>query len=93
MSQGSSDRYFQDVEDDIKKLVPEGIEGRVAFKGSLSEVVTQYVGGLRSGMGYCGAKNIEALQQAQFIKVTNAGMQESHAHDIEITREAPNYSR
>jgi IMP dehydrogenase len=93
MTQGSSDRYFQDVEDDIKKLVPEGIEGRVAFKGSLSEVVTQYVGGLRAGMGYCGAKNIEALQQAQFIKVTNAGMQESHAHDIEITREAPNYSR
>lgn len=93
MSQGSSDRYFQDVEDGIKKLVPEGIEGRVAFKGNLSEVVTQYVGGLRAGMGYCGAKDLEALQQAQFIKITNAGMQESHAHDIEITKEAPNYSR
>lgn len=92
-AQGSSDRYFQDVEDDIKKLVPEGIEGRVAFKGNLSEVVTQYVGGLRAGMGYCGAKDMEALQNAQFIKVTSAGMQESHAHDIEITREAPNYSR
>ena len=94
MSQGSGDRYFQDVEDDIKKLVPEGIEGRVAFKGSLSEVVVQYVGGLRAGMGYCGAKDINALQEdAQFIKITNAGMKESHAHDIEITREAPNYSR
>jgi IMP dehydrogenase len=93
MTQGSSDRYFQDVEDGIKKLVPEGIEGRVAFKGNLNEVVTQYVGGLRAGMGYCGAKDIPALQQAQFIKITNAGMQESHAHDIEITRESPNYSR
>jgi IMP dehydrogenase len=93
MSEGSSDRYFQDVEDGIKKLVPEGIEGRVAFKGNLSEVVLQYVGGLRAGMGYCGAKNIPALQEAQFIKITNAGMKESHAHDIEITREAPNYSR
>jgi IMP dehydrogenase len=94
MSQGSGDRYFQDVEDDIKKLVPEGIEGRVAFKGNLSEVVVQYVGGLRAGMGYCGAKNIKTLQsEAQFIKITNAGMKESHAHDIEITREAPNYSR
>jgi IMP dehydrogenase len=94
MSQGSGDRYFQDVEDDIKKLVPEGIEGRVAFKGNLSEVVVQYVGGLRAGMGYCGAKDINTLQlDAQFIKITNAGMKESHAHDIEITREAPNYSR
>jgi len=94
MTQGSSDRYFQDVEDDIRKLVPEGIEGRVAFKGNLSEVVQQYVGGLRAGMGYCGAKDIRALQQeAQFIKITNAGMKESHAHDIEITKEAPNYSR
>ena len=93
MSQGSGDRYFQDVEDDLKKLVPEGIEGRVAFKGSLSEVVMQFVGGLRAGMGYCGAKNIKALQSAQFIKITNAGMIESHPHDIEITREAPNYSR
>jgi IMP dehydrogenase len=93
MAQGSSDRYFQDVEDDIKKLVPEGIEGRVAFKGSLSEMVLQYVGGLRAGMGYCGAGNISTLQDAQFIKITNAGMKESHAHDIEITKEAPNYSR
>ena len=94
MTQGSSDRYFQDVEDDIKKFVPEGIEGRVAYKGNLKEVVYQYVGGLRAGMGYCGAKDIRALQQeAQFVKITNAGMKESHAHDIEITKEAPNYSR
>jgi IMP dehydrogenase len=94
MAQGSSDRYFQDVEDDIKKLVPEGIEGRVAFKGNLNEVVQQYVGGLRAGMGYCGAKDIKALQQdSQFIKITSAGMKESHAHDIEITKESPNYSR
>jgi IMP dehydrogenase len=93
MTQGSSDRYFQDVEDDIKKLVPEGIEGRVAFKGSLKEVVQQFTGGLRAGMGYCGAKDLSALKQASFIKITNAGMRESHAHDIEITKEAPNYSR
>src|SRR5205823_2542060 len=94
MQGGSSDRYFQDVEDGIKKLVPEGIEGRVAFKGSLSEVVHQYMGGLRAGMGYCGAPDIRALQDhAQFIRITNAGMKESHAHDIEITKEAPNYSR
>jgi IMP dehydrogenase len=93
MQVGSSDRYFQDVEDGIKKLVPEGIEGRVAFKGNLSEIVHQYTGGLRAGMGYCGAKDIAALQQATFIKITNAGMKESHAHDIEITKEAPNYSR
>ncbi|MGZ5245626.1 MAG: IMP dehydrogenase [Flavitalea sp.] len=93
MSQGSGDRYFQDVEDDIKKFVPEGIEGRVAFKGNLSEIVYQYAGGLRAGMGYCGAKDIDALQKAQFVRITNAGMKESHAHDIEITREAPNYSR
>lgn len=93
MAQGSSDRYFQDVEDDIKKLVPEGIEGRVAYKGYLNEVVTQFTGGLRAGMGYCGAKTISDLQKATFVKITNAGMRESHAHDIEITREAPNYSR
>ena len=93
MAQGSSDRYFQDVEDDIKKFVPEGIEGRVAFKGSLREVVHQFTGGLRAGMGYCGAKNISELQNATFVKITNAGIKESHAHDIEITREAPNYSR
>ncbi len=93
MAQGSSDRYFQDVEDDIKKFVPEGIEGRVAFKGNLKEVVQQFTGGLRAGMGYCGAKNISELQKAIFVKITNAGMRESHAHDIDITREAPNYSR
>jgi IMP dehydrogenase len=94
MAQGSSDRYFQDVEDDIKKLVPEGIEGRVAYKGNLREVVQQYVGGLRAGMGYCGAKDLSTLKnEAQFIQITNAGMRESHAHDIEITKEAPNYSR
>ncbi len=93
MAQGSSDRYFQDVEDDIKKFVPEGIEGRVAFKGNLKEVVHQFTGGLRAGMGYCGAKNISELQKATFVKITNAGMKESHAHDIAITKEAPNYSR
>ncbi|MES2891673.1 MAG: IMP dehydrogenase [Bacteroidota bacterium] len=93
MAQGSSDRYFQDVEADIKKFVPEGIEGRVAFKGPLKEVVHQYTGGLRAGMGYCGANNIKALQGATFVKITNAGMRESHAHDIAITKEAPNYSR
>jgi len=93
MQQGSKDRYFQDVEDDIKKLVPEGISGRVPFKGTLAEVVYQMIGGLRAGMGYCGAKNIEALQQAQFIKITSAGVRENHPHDVIITREAPNYSR
>lgn len=93
MSQGSGDRYFQDVEADIKKFVPEGIEGRVAYKGHLAELVYQYAGGLRAGMGYCGAKDIAALQQASFVKITNAGMKESHAHDIDITKEAPNYSR
>lgn len=93
MSQGSGDRYFQDVEADIKKYVPEGIEGRVAYKGNISEIIYQYVGGLRSGMGYCGAKNIKVLQQATFVKITNAGMKESHAHDVDITKEAPNYSR
>jgi len=93
MATGSSDRYFQDPEDDVKKFVPEGIEGRVAYKGYLKEVVYQYVGGLRAGMGYCGAKKIEDLKSASFVKITNAGMRESHAHDIEITKEAPNYSR
>lgn len=93
MVQGSSDRYFQDPEEDVKKFVPEGIEGRVAYKGYLSEVVYQYTGGLRAGMGYCGAKTIAELQQATFVKITNAGMKESHAHDITITKEAPNYSR
>jgi len=93
MSTGSSDRYFQDPEADVKKYVPEGIEGRVAYKGMLKEIVYQYVGGLRAGMGYCGAKNIAELKKATFVKITNAGMRESHAHDVEITREAPNYSR
>ena len=93
MAQGSSDRYFQDIEDDIKKFVPEGIEGRVAFKGNLSEVAHQFTGGLKAGMGYCGAANISQLQKASFIKISNAGMRESHAHDIAITKEAPNYSR
>ena len=93
MSVGSSDRYFQDPEADVKKYVPEGIEGRVAYKGMLKEIVYQYVGGLRAGMGYCGAKSIAELKEASFVKITNAGMRESHAHDVEITREAPNYSR
>jgi len=93
MQQGSSDRYFQDVEEGIKKLVPEGIEGRVPFKGNLAEVITQFVGGLRAGMGYCGARNISELQKAQFIRITHAGIRESHAHDVAITKEAPNYSR
>jgi IMP dehydrogenase len=93
MATGSSDRYFQDPEEDVKKFVPEGIEGRVAYKGTLKEIVYQYVGGLRAGMGYCGAGTIEELKNATFVKITNAGMRESHAHDIEITKEAPNYSR
>jgi IMP dehydrogenase len=93
MSEGSKDRYFQDVEDDIKKLVPEGIVGRVPYKGSLSEVVYQFVGGLRAGMGYCGASDVEALQKyGQFVKITAAGVYESHPHDVVITKEAPNYS-
>lgn len=93
MQKGSKDRYFQDMEDDIKKLVPEGIVGRVPFKGTLSEVILQLVGGLRAGMGYVGAKNIEALKLAKFIKITSAGVTESHPHDVSITSEAPNYSR
>ena len=93
MHQGSKDRYFQDVEDDIKKLVPEGIAARVPFKGSLQEVIYQLVGGLRAGMGYCGAKDIQSLQQAKFVRITGAGVLESHPHDVTITREAPNYSR
>jgi IMP dehydrogenase len=93
MSLGSKDRYFQDVEDDIKKLVPEGIEGRVPYKGTLAEVMVQYIGGLRAGMGYCGAGTIEDLQNAQFVKITNSGIRESHPHNVSITKEAPNYSR
>jgi IMP dehydrogenase len=93
MQHGSKDRYFQDMEDDIRKLVPEGIAARVPFKGGLSEVIYQMIGGLRAGMGYCGAADISALQKAHFVRVTNAGVQESHPHDVTITREAPNYSR
>jgi IMP dehydrogenase len=93
MEEGSKDRYFQDAEDDIKKLVPEGIVGRVPFKGSVQEVLYQMVGGLKAGMGYCGAGTIEKLQEAKFVKISGAGMAESHPHDIHITREAPNYSR
>ena len=92
MQQGSKDRYFQDAEDDIAKLVPEGISGRVAYKGFLSEVIYQMVGGLKAGMGYCGAKNMEALKEAKFIRITHSGIAESHPHNITITREAPNYS-
>ena len=93
MALGSKDRYFQDVEDDVKKLVPEGIEGRVAYKGTLAEVMVQYIGGLRAGMGYCGANSVKEMQGAKFVKMTAAGIHESHPHDITITKEAPNYSR
>ena len=93
MGQGSKDRYFQDVEDDIKKLVPEGIEGRVPFKGNVEEVMVQYLGGLRAGMGYCGAPTIEELQKAKFVKISGSGIRESHPHNVTITKEAPNYSR
>ena len=94
MKQGSKDRYFQDVEDDIKKLVPEGIVGRVNYKGELVESMTQFIGGLRAGMGYCGAKDIETLKETgRFVKITASGINESHPHDVTITKEAPNYSR
>ncbi|AZJ37032.1 MULTISPECIES: IMP dehydrogenase [Tenacibaculum] len=94
MKQGSKDRYFQDVEDDIKKLVPEGIVGRVAYKGELQESIHQFVGGLRAGMGYCGAKDIETLKNTgKFVRITASGINESHPHDVAITKEAPNYSR
>ena len=93
MAAGSKDRYFQDKEVETKKLVPEGIVGRVPFKGTLEETVYQLIGGLRSGMGYCGAKDIAALQKARFTRVTGSGMVESHPHDITITKETPNYSR
>ncbi len=94
MKHGSKDRYFQDVEDDIKKLVPEGIVGRVPYKGDLYESIHQFIGGLRAGMGYCGAKNIEALKEnGQFVKITASGINESHPHDVTITNESPNYSR
>ncbi len=92
MKEGSKDRYFQDAEDDLQKLVPEGIVGRVPYKGSVTEVLYQMIGGLRSGMGYCGAKDIPSLQKKQFVRITSAGLRESHPHDIKITKEAPNYS-
>lgn len=94
MKAGSKDRYFQDVEDDLQKLVPEGIVGRVDYKGTLAEVMYQFIGGLRAGMGYCGSKDILTLKEkAQFVRITSAGVIESHPHDVTITREAPNYSR
>jgi len=92
MQKGSKDRYFQDSEEDVKKLVPEGITARVPFKGSLYEVIYQMVGGLKSGMGYCGTENIEALHNAKFTRITPAGVAESHPHDVTVTQEAPNYS-
>ncbi len=92
MEAGSKDRYFQDVEDDIKKLVPEGIEGRVPYKGTVTEVMVQYLGGLRASMGYCGAKNIEDLKKAKMVSITHSGVMESHPHNITITKESPNYS-
>ncbi len=92
MEDGSKDRYFQDAEEDTKKLVPEGIVGRIAYKGKAYEIVYQLIGGLKAGMGYCGAKNIEAMKKAKFVKITAAGVKESHPHDVQITREAPNYS-
>lgn len=94
MESGSKDRYFQDVEDDVKKLVPEGIVGRVPYKGEVGEIMYQFIGGLRAGMGYCGAPNIQALKEkAQFTRITTAGVKESHPHNVTITKEAPNYSR
>lgn len=93
MQKGSKDRYFQDMEEDIKKLVPEGIVAQVPYKGTLAEVIYQLIGGLRAGMGYCGAANLEELRKAKFVKITHAGMVESHPHDVTITRESPNYSR
>jgi IMP dehydrogenase len=92
MKEGSKDRYFQDVEDDIAKLVPEGVEGRVPYKGPLENTIFQLVGGLRAAMGYCGVKNIDELRKkARFVKITSAGLKESHPHDVIITQEAPNY--
>jgi IMP dehydrogenase len=94
MKEGSKDRYFQDVEDDIKKLVPEGIVGRVPYKGDLYESIHQFIGGIRAGMGYCGAKDIQTLKETgRFVKITSSGISESHPHNVRITKEAPNYSR
>jgi IMP dehydrogenase len=92
MAQGSADRYFQDVEEGLSKMVPEGIEGRVPFKGSLSEIIYQMAGGLKAAMGYTGSNSIRELQQkGKFVKITSAGLRESHPHDVTITKEAPNY--
>ena len=93
MEKGSKDRYFQDVEDDVKKLVPEGIVGRVPYKGEVYETMHQFIGGLRAGMGYCGSANIEAHKNAKFVRITSSGISESHPHNVTITKEAPNYSR
>ena len=94
MKEGSKDRYFQDMEDDLRKLVPEGIVGRVPYKGDLIETVHQFIGGLRASMGYCGAKDVSTLQEkGRFVKITNSGIIESHPHNVTITKEAPNYSR
>ena len=94
MQLGSKDRYFQDIEDDIKKLVPEGIAARVPYKGTLAEMIYQLTGGLRAGMGYLGARDINILKKdSKFVRITNSGIIESHPHDVSITREAPNYSR
>ena len=92
LQKGSKVRYFQDSEDDIKKLVPEGISARVPFKGKLKEVMHQLIGGLRAGMGYCGSSNVDKLKEAKFVRITNSGIKESHPHDVTITREAPNYN-
>ena len=93
MQKGSKDRYFQDAEDDLKKLVPEGISGRVPFKGSIQEVMHQIMGGLRAGMGYCGAATIPELwERARFVRITTAGVRESHPHDVTITKESSNYA-
>ena len=93
MNKGSKDRYFQDIEDDIKKLVPEGIVGRVPYKGELVESIHQFIGGLKAGMGYCGASDIEVLRgKGKFVQLTASGIRESHPHNIQITKEAPNYS-
>jgi IMP dehydrogenase len=93
MQQGSKDRYFQDMEEDVKKLVPEGIVAQVPYKGTLSEVFYQMTGGLRAGMGYCGTPDLASLKKAEFVRITSAGVIENHPHDVTITREAPNYSR
>ena len=93
MEEGSKDRYFQDVEDDVKKLVPEGIVGRVPYKGEVFETMHQFIGGLRAGMGYCGSKSIADQKMAKFVRITSSGITESHPHNVTITKESPNYSR